>query len=315
MKKRMQKILRGETATSVFYILFGVCMIAMPVQSVNLICKVVFGLVLIAAGGYHIYHYVEEQEKATILDLFSGVIVLVLGGFLFFTPQVVVKLLPLLLGALILVDSIWILRGSYRLKQRSREEWKILLVGGLVFVALGVLLFVSPFKKIEHNVVFAGWVFLANGVSDLVLLVFLKKAMKLAEENGENPEANKAEPPQLFDESAQAKQDAAEDKMKKGQPETAEEQKPEEPTEEEQKQKNPEEDGSAEIQGQKNDPPEEVQKPENSSPEEIKKQEKDDPEETPEKEERTKPQEKSGESAGSSFLGFDDDEPLEEWKD
>ena len=43
-----------------------------------------------------------------------------LGIFLFFTPQIVIKILPYLLGALVLVDSIWKIKGSYRLKKAQR---------------------------------------------------------------------------------------------------------------------------------------------------------------------------------------------------
>lgn len=93
----------------------------MPVETVNVLCKVVFGLVLVGAGLYHIVIYVLEKENATILDLFSGVIVLVIGAFLFMNPQVVVKLLTLMLGAFILVDSIW--DASWKHEIKEKKAW------------------------------------------------------------------------------------------------------------------------------------------------------------------------------------------------
>ena len=92
MGKKISNFLKGEIVSSVFYIAFGLCLILIPDQTVNIICKVIFGLVMIAVGIYHIAIYAAEKEKATILDLFTGVIVLVLGVFLFFTPQIVVKI-------------------------------------------------------------------------------------------------------------------------------------------------------------------------------------------------------------------------------
>ena len=100
---------------------------------------------MIASGIYHIVIYTAEKEKATILDLFTGVIVMVLGIFLFFTPQIVIKILPYLLGALVLVDSIWKIKGSYRLKKAQRGRWKIILIGCLVFIALGVSMLLYSF--------------------------------------------------------------------------------------------------------------------------------------------------------------------------
>ena len=75
MEEKKSKILRGQIPTSVFYILFGLCLALMPVETVNVLCKVVFGLVLIGAGVYHILIFVLEKDNSTILDLFSGVIV------------------------------------------------------------------------------------------------------------------------------------------------------------------------------------------------------------------------------------------------
>ena len=101
MRKKIAGILRGELISSGFYVLLGLCLVLMPAQTVNIICKVVFGIVLAAAGLYHLSIYIRGKDSATILDLFTGVIVLVLGGFLFFNPVIVVKLLPLLLLSLI----------------------------------------------------------------------------------------------------------------------------------------------------------------------------------------------------------------------
>ena len=124
MEDKKMKVLKGQIPVSILYIALGVIFFwpgLMPVETVNVLCKVVFGLVLVGAGLYHIVIYVLEKENATILDLFSGVIVLVIGAFLFMNPQVVVKLLTLMLGAFILVDSIWMLRGSMKL--RKRKAW------------------------------------------------------------------------------------------------------------------------------------------------------------------------------------------------
>ena len=79
MEKKTSKFLRGEILSSICYIVLGLCLVLIPDQTVNIICKVVFGLVMIAAGIYHIVIYAAEKEKATVLDLFTGVIAAVLG--------------------------------------------------------------------------------------------------------------------------------------------------------------------------------------------------------------------------------------------
>ena len=190
MEEKKSKILRGQIPTSVFYILFGLCLALMPVETVNVLCKVVFGLVLIGAGVYHILIFVLEKDNSTILDLFSGVIVLVIGIFLFMNPTVVVKLLTLMLGAFILVDSIWSLKGSLKLKKRGADSWKFLLLGSIIFIALGISLVVNPFTMVKYTVIFAGWIFLCNGVIDMIYLILLRKGLKEIKQDVEAVDAD-----------------------------------------------------------------------------------------------------------------------------
>ena len=64
MGEKINNILKGEIISSVFYILLGLCLILIPTQTVDVICKVVFGLILIGAGIYHIYIYIRGKAKA-----------------------------------------------------------------------------------------------------------------------------------------------------------------------------------------------------------------------------------------------------------
>lgn len=195
MKERLKKLFKGQTAAAILYTLMGLCLIVMPVTSVYVICKVVFGLMLIAGGLYHIWIYMREKEHATILDLFSGGILLVFGGFLFLNPQIVVKLLPVLFGVFVLVDSIWAFQSAFRLKKRNRGEWKILVIVSVIFLGLGGALIVNPFTEVKYTAVFAGWVTLTNGLSDLVFLFLFRRGMKAVGSQGEEPKAQEKEEP------------------------------------------------------------------------------------------------------------------------
>lgn len=188
MEEKKLKALKGQIPVSIIYIILGLCLALMPVETVNVLCKVVFGLVLVGAGLYHILIYVLEKDNATILDLFSGVIVLVIGAFLFMNPQVVVKLLTLMLGAFILVDSLWMLRGSLKLRKRKLGAWKAFLIESLVFVALGVFILVNPFKEIRLTMQVSGWIFVANGALDIIFYLILQHGLKKEIPSGEESE-------------------------------------------------------------------------------------------------------------------------------
>ena len=203
MGKKIAGILRGELISSGFYVLLGICLVLMPAQTVNIICKVVFGIVLAAAGLYHLSIYIRGKDSATILDLFTGVIVLVLGGFLFFNPVIVVKLLPLLLGAFVLVDSIWKLKGSFQLKKRKRTEWQGFLFVSLIFIVLGGIMMANPFVKTKTTILFDGWVLMVNGAADFIFYFLLKRGLKAAAEKQEQESEENTEKTEEIKETAE----------------------------------------------------------------------------------------------------------------
>lgn len=190
MWEKINNFLKGQIVTSLIYIVLGVCLVFMPVNTINVICKFVFGILLILVGLYHILIYVAEKLNSTIFDLFSGGVLMVLGIFLFMNPQIVVKLLPILLGTFILVDSIWSLKGSLKLKKRGADSWKFLLLGSIIFIALGISLVVNPFTMVKYTVIFAGWIFLCNGVIDMIYLILLRKGLKEIKQDVEAVDAD-----------------------------------------------------------------------------------------------------------------------------
>ena len=192
MWEKINKFLKGQIVTSVIYIALGACLAFMTVNTINVICKFIFGILLILVGFYHILIYILEKLNSTILDLFSGGVLMVIGIFLFMNPQIVVKLLPILLGTFILVDSIWSLKGSLKLKKRGSGTWKFLMIGSLIFIGLGISLVINPFTMVKYTVIFAGWIFLCNGVVDLIYLILLRRGLeelKQESETSDSPES------------------------------------------------------------------------------------------------------------------------------
>lgn len=174
MKERLTKILKSRITASIIYILLGLCLAFMPVTTVYIIYKLIFGVVMIAVGVYHIYTYLKDTQDATLLNMFSGSILVVLGGFLFFNPQIVVKLLPMVLGTFVLVDSVWSLQAAFRLKKKDLSAWMFLFAGSLVFVVLSLVAMLNPFREVKYTIFFSGCMLLGNGAADVIYLLLIR---------------------------------------------------------------------------------------------------------------------------------------------
>ncbi len=182
MAKKIVKFLNSEIFSSMIFIVMGLCLLIFPIQTVNIVCKLLLSVLLIGTGAYHLYNYISEKRKRYIMDLFTGVIVLVMGFFLFMNSQIVVMLLPVLLGSLVLVDSVWILRGALKVKNTGQEIWKAFVIIAAVDIVLGIILMINPFKAVRTTILFAGIVFVINGIGDLFTAGFLSKLLKKPEE-------------------------------------------------------------------------------------------------------------------------------------
>ena len=71
MSGKINRILKGELISSIFYVALGLCLILIPTQTVNVICKIVFGILMIGVGVYHIYIYIVNFYVYIIIFIFT----------------------------------------------------------------------------------------------------------------------------------------------------------------------------------------------------------------------------------------------------
>ena len=178
MKKKILDFLESQFPVAIVFLLFGIFLIAMPVHTLDIICKVIFGVALILAGIFNIYTYIKSGSNKQIAHLYSGAMSIVVGIFLFSNPQIVVKLLPWIFGAFIMVDCIWLIKKILLLRKHQGSGWEAYSVVVLVFLVLAVLMIVNPFGEIRKELVFSGWVMGLKGLSDILLTILLGKKVK-----------------------------------------------------------------------------------------------------------------------------------------
>ena len=191
MWEKINNFLKGQIVTSIIYIALGACLAFMPVNTINVICKFIFGILLILVG---ILSYP---------DLYSGETECYDPGSFFWrcsawssessssrTRRSWSSSCQILLGTFILADSIWSLKGSLKLKKRGSGAWKFLLIGSLIFIGLGISLVINPFTMVKYTVIFAGWIFLCNGVVDLIYLILLRRGLKELKQEAEAVDAD-----------------------------------------------------------------------------------------------------------------------------
>jgi uncharacterized membrane protein HdeD (DUF308 family) len=125
-------------ALGILLIIAGVAAIAFPLLS-TIATKIALGWIFLFAGALIVVHaFSIRQWQGFVLSLLIGLLYLVAGGWLAFTPFAGVVALTILLAALFLAEGV--LEVILGLRVRPHEGWGWLLLSGLIAIAVGVLI-------------------------------------------------------------------------------------------------------------------------------------------------------------------------------
>lgn len=178
MSKWINRIFKSQAVCAALCVALGIFLIATPEKFMNLVSMVISGAV-IALGLVHVFLYLRNREQGFILDLLAGVVLTVIGIFLLVNPGIFERLLPILLGAMIFVDSFWTFQASWQLKKLHFVRWPWLLGSSVLFVVLAGVMIFNPFETMKLATIFGGVVFLLNGLVDIFFLLLLRNKDKV----------------------------------------------------------------------------------------------------------------------------------------
>lgn len=160
----------------------GLTLILYPGKSWNtamFILGIALAICGVVAVGY--YYFVlrnkPDARQNGILVCVAGGVAVILGLIVMIAPNVFKKLFQSIAGILVAFSGILNLVKAMDVKKAEANanerfnEWPILLGLSLVTIALGVLIFINPFRRESTLVVLVGGVLIYNGVLGIVTAI------------------------------------------------------------------------------------------------------------------------------------------------
>lgn len=163
----LKSIRNSLILSSLLYVVLGLVMLWMPGLSLGFACLLI-GAVTIFYGVVRIVAYVRGGVNGDKLDLFVGVLLVLLGLFLLVWTRFLVAVIPIVLGIYILVDSFTSLKKSLDMKALGFGRWWISCLVAVVLAVCGLVMIFNPFSTVETLVMFIGLGFLFDGIYTLV---------------------------------------------------------------------------------------------------------------------------------------------------
>lgn len=167
---------KNLTMVAILYIVFGLVMLIAPVLVSDFICYII-GALFLVLGLSGIISYIGSKGMK-MFSSFALIISILFGGlgiYIICNPAAFASFIPLVVGIMLIIDSINKFQFSFELKRNNYKHWWYLLLATLFLVLLGFMLIMNPFKSVEIFISIIGALLIFDGLSNLFTLYSFAK--------------------------------------------------------------------------------------------------------------------------------------------
>lgn len=177
---KMLKELKWEAIlTGVLYILLGIVALVIP-ETMQKTLGYLIGIVLIVAGLISIICYLlrDARENYYHNEFVFGLVGMVVGAAVLYKVEVIISLIPFILGILVLFSGCSKLQDAIDLKRLGYGSWAGMLVAAVINIILGILLICNPFKAAIVLFRVLGVGLILSGASDCFSTIYFAEKLR-----------------------------------------------------------------------------------------------------------------------------------------
>lgn len=177
---KMLKELKWEAIlTGVLYILLGIVALVIP-ETMQKTLGYLIGIILIVAGLVSIICYLlrDARENYYHNEFVFGLVGMVVGAAVLYKVEVIISLIPFILGILVLFSGCSKLQDAIDLKRLSYGSWAGMLVVAAINIILGIVLICNPFKAAIVLFRVLGVGLILSGASDCFSTIYFARKLR-----------------------------------------------------------------------------------------------------------------------------------------
>ena len=184
--KLLKQIKWDTLLMGVLYILLGIVALVIP-ETMERLLGFLIGTVLIIAGAVSMISYLlrDAHQNYYHNDFLHGLLGILLGIVVLYNVDIIISLVPRLLGTLVLVSGLSKLQDVIDLKRMEYGNWIFMLVLAIINVTLGLVLIFNPMAIAELLFRLIGIGLIFSGITDCITTVYFARKIRnyLAEVN------------------------------------------------------------------------------------------------------------------------------------
>lgn len=164
-----------EIGGAVDLLICGLVLLLMPELTLVTIANVIGILVIMIGAFFLIGYFLRKELAAGNNDLIKGLVIVCIGIFICVKSELVVSVLPVVLGIGVVLSGILKLQHAFDLKRMGFDTWVRIGLTAAVNIFIGLIVILNPFSTVAWLMRLVGIGFLFSGVTDLITTIYVSK--------------------------------------------------------------------------------------------------------------------------------------------
>ena len=184
IKKLMKSFYKSSIATSIVLLIIGVLLFFRSEEAIIGLAYII-GTILCVLGIVAVVMFFKDSSEniKNDLNIVYGIVSLILGILVIVNPNAIAKLIPFIVGIIILINSAIKITYSIEAKDSGEEIWKSSLIMAIISLICGIIILFNPFETSVVVFKVIGAFIILYSILDLVYMFEVKKEVKNIEED------------------------------------------------------------------------------------------------------------------------------------
>ena len=161
-------------SSAILCILSGLVLCIFNVSILTTITRVI-GLIFLIIAILFLYTYFKKRNSTTFTTLILSLFLLSAGLYMSFDPKKFISILPMLVGIVLIINSLSHFQKVLLLKDNGFEKWKVNLAGAIFILVIGVVLLMKPIQSLDFIFSLTGSFLVLNGILIFLDQYFIQK--------------------------------------------------------------------------------------------------------------------------------------------
>ncbi len=174
MIEKLKAIRLHFTLTSVLEIALGIILLIWSLLVVGILAKVI-GIVVVVCGLVEVVAKIFD-DRARIAGIFAGLILSIIGGWIFIHPEGIIKIIPIFIGAGLVVHGIQNFALANEGRKVNAPKWGLLIVGAVISIILGGVCIFCAIRVVDLAVKIGGVFMIYDGLASILMIHHVNRA-------------------------------------------------------------------------------------------------------------------------------------------